>query len=197
MIHLLISLIMLPFTLLGVGIRLLFGVLGISTHVLLWPLKIFARHTVLCLVVAGVLILYLALKKDPHSLDTLKPAPKVEQTVKTPKGVAPIIERVEKEEDGDSAFATDTYAMMSEPERAAYSKNTFHPRQALNRRYFACTFLHEQRPDEILHAQVMFRDHGAQPWRAAQTARANRQYKWVGCHRRLSSGLRCICHATY
>jgi hypothetical protein len=121
MIHLLISLIMLPFTLLGVGIRLLFGVLGISTHVLLWPLKIFARHTVLCLVVAGVLILYLALKKDPHSLDTLKPAPKVEQTVKTPKGVAPIIERVEKEEDGDSAFATDTYAMMSEPERAAYS----------------------------------------------------------------------------
>jgi surface antigen len=100
-------------------------VLGISTHVLLWPLKIFARHTVLCLVVAGVLILYLALKKDPHSLDTLKPAPKVEQTVKTPKGVAPIIERVEKEEDGDSAFATDTYAMMSEPERAAYSKNFY------------------------------------------------------------------------
>lgn len=121
MIHLLFSLIFLPFTLLGVGIRLLFGVFGISTHILLIPLKIFARHTVLCLVVLGLLILYFAVKKDPHSLDTLKPAPKVERAAKTPKGVAPIIERVEKVEDGDSSFATDTYAMMNPQERAAYS----------------------------------------------------------------------------
>ena len=121
MIHLLFSIIFLPFTLLGVGIRMLFGVLGISTHILLIPLKIFARHTVLCLAVAAVLIVYLAVKKDPHSLDTLKPAPKVERAAKTPKGAPAIIEPVDKIEDGDSAFATDTYAMMNEQERAAYS----------------------------------------------------------------------------
>ena len=125
MIHLLFSLIFLPFTLLGIGIRLLFGLLGLSTHILLIPLKIFARHTVLCLVVAGILILYLAVKKDPHSLDTLKPAPKIERAAKTSKGAAPVIERVEKEEDGDSAFATDTYATMNDFERAAYSKNFY------------------------------------------------------------------------
>lgn len=118
----LFNLILLPFTLIGVGIRLLFGVLGISTHILLIPLKIFARHTVLCIAVLGALILYFAVKSDPHSLDTLKPAPKAAKTVKTTNGVAPLIEPVEKIEDGDSAFATDTYAMMSEPERAAYSQ---------------------------------------------------------------------------
>lgn len=121
MIHLLFSLILLPFTLLGVGIRMLFGVLGISTHILLIPLKIFARHTVLCLAVLAVVIVYFAVKKDPHSLDTLKPAPKAERTAKTPNGVPPIIEPVEKLEDGDSSFATDTYAMMTPQERAAYS----------------------------------------------------------------------------
>lgn len=122
MIHLIFSIIFLPLTLLGVGIRMLFGLLGISTHILLIPLKIFARHTVLCLAVAAVIILYLAVKKDPHSLDTLKPAPKVERAAKTPKGAAPIIQQVTKVEDGDSAFATDTYAMMNEQERAAYSR---------------------------------------------------------------------------
>lgn len=121
----LFNLILLPFTLLGIGIRLLFGLLGLSTHILLWPLKIFARHTVLCLVVAAALILYFAVKKDPHSLDALKPAPKVERPAGNAKGTPTAIEPVSKVEDGDSAFATDTYAMMTAPERAAYSKNFY------------------------------------------------------------------------
>ncbi len=119
----LLHLIMLPFTLLRMG----FGLLGISTHILLFPLKIIARHTIACIVIAGVLILYFALKKEPHALDTLKPASVAEQGAPRGKGknTPPLIQPVTKYEDGDSVFATDAYAMMSDPERLAYSQNFY------------------------------------------------------------------------
>lgn len=116
------NLLMLPFTLLGMVFRLF----GISTHIFtrlaILPLKIFARHTVLCLVIAAAVILYFALKKDPHAVDGLKPqaAPKITQA-KQPKGAPPLIQTVTKRENGDSAFATDTYAIMTDEERAYYS----------------------------------------------------------------------------
>ncbi len=121
----LFNLLMLPFTLL----RMAFGLLGISTHILkaflIFPLKIFARHTVLCLIVIAAVILHLALKKDPHAVDSLKPAmvPQEKQlkASRQPKNAPPLIQAVKKYEDGDSAFATDTYAIMTEPERAYYS----------------------------------------------------------------------------
>ncbi|MDX2095395.1 MAG: hypothetical protein SFW64_05610, partial [Alphaproteobacteria bacterium] len=116
--HILFSLLTLPFVLL----RMAFGLFGISTHLLLFPLRMFARHTVLFLVVGGVLILYFAVKSDPHSLDTLKPAPKAERPAKNAKGAPIVIEPITKVENGDSAFATDTYTMMTDPERAAYSR---------------------------------------------------------------------------
>jgi surface antigen len=112
------GLIMLPFTLL----RMAFGLLGISTHLLMFPVKVFARHTVLCLVIAAIVILYLALKKDPHAVDSLKPKPASERQAKAqPKGAIPLIQPVTKTEDGDSAFATDTYNLMTDEERAIYS----------------------------------------------------------------------------
>lgn len=117
MFHLLFALITLPFTILGS----LLGLLGLSTRIFLFPLKIFARHTVLCLVVIGGVILYYAFKSDPHALDTLKPAPKENVQAKA-KSPAPIIEPVSKHEDGDSSFATDLYASMTEPERNYYSR---------------------------------------------------------------------------
>ena len=116
------SLLMLPFTLL----RILFGLLGISTHILMMPLKFFARHTILCIVLIVVLILYLALKKDPHAVDDLKPKPAAErQTKNLPKGAMPVVQQVTKTEDGNSAFSTDTYAIMSDQERAMYSQNFY------------------------------------------------------------------------
>ncbi len=130
MFGLIFTLIMLPFTLLFVGIRIVFGLLGVSTHVLthalMIPLKIFARHTVLCLILIAILILYLALKKDPHAIDDLKPKPAAERQAKNlPKGVAAVVQPVTKIEDGDSAFATDTYVTMSDQERAVYSQNFY------------------------------------------------------------------------
>ncbi len=121
MIHLILTVLMLPFVLIRMGM----GLLGISTHVLLIPLKIFARHTVLCLVIIAIAILYFALKKDPHAVDNLKPKEKTERQAKAPKGPVPLVEPVTIREDGDSAFATDTYALMSEPERTNYSKNFY------------------------------------------------------------------------
>ncbi|MES2983721.1 MAG: RT0821/Lpp0805 family surface protein [Pseudomonadota bacterium] len=119
MFHLLFAIIFLPFTLL----RMLFGLFGISTALLLFPLKFFARNTVLCLIVAAGVILYLAIKKDPT---VLKPAPQQDRQASAPQQGAPIlIEPVSKYEDGDSAFATDVYNTMTDPERATYS-NVFY-----------------------------------------------------------------------
>lgn len=116
------SLLALPFTLL----RIVFGLFGVSTHILtrllLLPLKIFARHTVLCIVLAAALILYIAIKKDPHAIDTMKPVPAAgKQARPTPNGTPPVIEPVGKRENGDSIFATDSYSLMSDQERAYYS----------------------------------------------------------------------------
>lgn len=107
----------LPFTLLGS----LMGLFGLSTRILLFPLKIFARHTVACLIIAALVILYLAIKKDPRSLDQLKPAPAPGNQSQQVKGAPPIIEPVAKRENGDSKFATDLYASMTDPERQQYS----------------------------------------------------------------------------
>ncbi|MFM9890138.1 MAG: hypothetical protein ACKVOE_05775 [Rickettsiales bacterium] len=127
--NILFSLLLLPFTLLGAAVRLVFGLLGISTHILLWPLKIFARHTVLCLVIFAAVILVVALKRDPHAADPLKPAAIVQKQVqpiaRANNSPAPVIEAVTKRENGDSKFAADLYAMMTDPERVAYSQNFY------------------------------------------------------------------------
>ena len=120
MFSLLIHIILLPFTL----VRMVFGLLGISTHILMVPLKIFARHTVLCLIVIAIVILYLAVRKNPATLNELKPAQTAAQDKQAkdgPKGAAPLIEPVARKEDGDSAFATDVYATMTDVERNYYS----------------------------------------------------------------------------
>lgn len=104
-------LIFLPFTLIGMA----FGLLGISTKIFLLPLKIVVKNLKFFLIVGVVLGLYLALKREPQSLDTLKPAPG------TPKEQGQRVEPVAKEEDGDSAFATDLYQTMSASERQYYS----------------------------------------------------------------------------
>src|SRR5262249_55773537 len=69
----------------------------------------------------AAVILYFALKKDPHAVDSLKPNQTTQQAALPRKGQPPIIQPVTKRENGDSAFAADLYAMMSDPERTYYS----------------------------------------------------------------------------
>ena len=116
----LFRLIFLPFVLVG----MLFSLLGISTRIFLFPLKILARHTIACVVIAGILILFFALKNDPRPLDELKPAP-AESRTKTKNGAPPVIEQVSKYENGDSAFSADLYNNMTDIERAQYSKTFY------------------------------------------------------------------------
>lgn len=140
----LFSLITLPFVL----IRMAFGLLGISTHILMIPLKIFARHTVLCLIIAAVLILYFAIKSDPRSVDSLKPDPtRTKQAKEQPKGAPPVIQEATKQEDGDSVFATDTYVMMTDAERMEYSKNFYNIMRTV--------------PDGDSHTWAYFNIHGS------------------------------------
>lgn len=117
MIGALFKIIFLPFVLINV----LFGLLGISTRILLIPLKILARHTVACVAIAGILILFFALKNDPTPLTQLKPAP-AESRTKTKNGAPPLVEQVAKYEDGDSVFSADLYMNMTDIERQQYSK---------------------------------------------------------------------------
>lgn len=108
----------LPFGLLGS----LLGLLGLSTRILLLPLKIFARNTLLCLVLIGVAILYFALKSNPNAVNELKPIPQDKQAKAPRKGEIPLIEKATKFEDGNSNFATDVYRTMTDDERAQYSR---------------------------------------------------------------------------
>lgn len=114
----LFRILLLPFTLIGMA----FALFGVSTRVLLLPLRFVARNPVLSIVLVVGLILYLAIKREPHSLDQLKPAPAQDRQAKAPAGGAPpLVEPVSKIEDGDSAFATDVYATMTDEERRYYS----------------------------------------------------------------------------
>jgi hypothetical protein len=113
----LFRLILLPFTLF---ISLL-GLLGVSSRILLLPLRIFARNTVACLVIAAAVILYFALKNDPRPLNDMKAAPAESRKGNQPKGLPPVVEPVTKYEDGDSVFSADLYPLMTEMERAQYS----------------------------------------------------------------------------
>lgn len=100
--------------------------LGISTAMLWMPfrfvLKMFARHTVAFLVGLVLLILFFYLRGSNEKLPALTPtaAPR-----KAAGKNAPLIEPVRKTEDGDSNFATDLYASMTDQERVDYSKNYY------------------------------------------------------------------------
>lgn len=124
--HLIIFLLSIPFMLVHLVMTLVGMAIHFFMHIMIIPLRFFARHTLLCIVIAIVLILYFAIKKDPHSVDSLKPTPVAEKQAKDlPKGAIPVIEPVMKKEDGDSIFATDTYQIMNDMERKVYSQNYY------------------------------------------------------------------------
>ncbi len=114
----LFRLIFLPFTLLGS----LLGLVGISTRIFLFPLKFFARNTMLCLLLIGAFILYQALKSNPNVINEMKPLPQDKQAKALPKGALPLIDQPTKFEDGNSRFATDVYKTMTDEERENYSR---------------------------------------------------------------------------
>lgn len=117
-------------SLIGLAIALLFlplRLLNLALATILLPVKIIIRLLtrnlfLLAVLIIGVLM-YKALHNSRATLPQLTPATlPQEQTM--PKGVV-IVQPVAKREDGDSAFATDLYAIMAEPERITYSQNYY------------------------------------------------------------------------
>ena len=123
------GLVSLACTLLFLPLRLL----GVTTTMLWMPfyilLRLFARHTVAFLVVVGLIIAFFYFRHNTEKLPELTPVPA--QTASVQKGPIPLIEPVRKKEDGDSSFATDLYATMTEQERIQYSKNYYYAMSAM------------------------------------------------------------------
>jgi hypothetical protein len=118
MIHLLLSLIFLPLRIAGFAFTLLL----IPVRIIL---KLFIRNLWMLAILVVIVVLYVAFQqsKPPRQLT---PAP-IQQQAAQPGQQRPIvIDPVMKREDGNSAFALDLYANMTELERAYYSQLFFH-----------------------------------------------------------------------
>jgi surface antigen len=108
-------------------INLVLGAIGAALSLLLLPfrivLKLVVRNFVLFLILLGVLFLYrsCATSSGPTMVQPSAPAP-VSAAKKNPANNHGKIDTVRRREDGDSAFATDLYSSMTDPERNHYSQ---------------------------------------------------------------------------
>jgi hypothetical protein len=117
----LFRLIGLPFVLLGS----LLGLLGLSSRILLMPLRLIVRNPLLALAAIGGLAIYLTFAGGSGTVKpstSLAPLQGDKQAPDLPKGAVPIIEKASKFEDGNSSFATDLYKTMTDLERQQYSR---------------------------------------------------------------------------
>lgn len=110
MIGMALALVLLPLRLIGLPFTI---ITGFITHFV----RFMMRHVWLVILVVLVIIFMVSGKKSDHQLRELTPA----------KSGAPpgAVEAVTKHEDGDSAFATDLYALMTDDERGQYSRNYY------------------------------------------------------------------------
>ena len=118
------SLISLAFTLLFLPLKLIripfamgAGSLGIVFHLI-------TRHLFLVILLFFSFFIYLQFRDTKPSLPQLVPAPPANPAPQTGQGI-PIVQPVRKRENGDSNFATDLYATMTDPERASYSQQFY------------------------------------------------------------------------
>lgn len=110
------GIILLPLRLLGIPMAIIGGIV----HFLM-------RNLFIVLVVIATILVYRSCTSDHTggSMNQVKPAYRTPKQAKN-RGNGPIIiNPVTVVEDGDSAFATDVYATMSDEERAAYSQTFF------------------------------------------------------------------------
>lgn len=120
------------FSLIGLAITLALLPLKLAKipiKLALLPVRMFIKNPVMMLILLAVAFLYLSVKNSDPALPTIKP-------VSMPSGggggarvngkTGPIlIEKVKKHQDGDSSFAADLYAEMTEDERLQYSRNFY------------------------------------------------------------------------
>lgn len=123
---LLLGILLLPLRLASLALRLALLPLKFIPLIftLAWlPVALITRNLFVLILVIVVLVIYIIFKNSDGKLENLtpSPAPVVQMQNAPGNGRAPVIEAVRKQEDGDSAFATDLYATMTTPERGYYS----------------------------------------------------------------------------
>ena len=109
----------LAFTLLLLPLKLLPTLFSLAW----FPVGLITRNLFLVIIIGVVLVIYIIFKTSDGKLENItpSPAPVVQMQEGPANGKAPVIDPVLKQENGDSAFATDLYATMTTPERAYYS----------------------------------------------------------------------------
>jgi surface antigen len=107
----------------GLPLRIAFGVFSLFLTILTVPLRILMRNLWLMVILVVVAFLYYEYQKSAPPTQ-VTPA-KAERSERRGKNEPPVVEAVRKHEDGNSAFATDLYALMTEQERSYYSQFFF------------------------------------------------------------------------
>ena len=136
------------FTLITLPIRIAMMAVRIAINLAMIPVKLVLRHPfAIILIVAAVLVLAYCSNKEQESARNQLPKaapgitvdPQLQGAARTPARTKPQrVDPVLKYEDGNSAFAKDLYAAMTQPERAYYSQlffwamNTLGNNQAYN-----------------------------------------------------------------
>jgi surface antigen len=108
------TLLFLPFRIMRMGLGLVLLPVRIVVHLL-------TRNIFLLGIMVIAVVLYAAIRSSSHNLPELTPATAQPQM----KNGQVLVDPVRKKEDGDSAFATDLYATMTDAERAAYSQHYY------------------------------------------------------------------------
>ena len=101
--------------------------IGVPLAIVMLPIRLIMHNLPLVMIVIVTIVVYRAFtgEHSGSSMNQLRPAVSAPKQAKN-RGNGPIIiNPVTKVEDGDSAFATDVYATMSDEERAAYSSAFF------------------------------------------------------------------------
>lgn len=110
----------LAFTLITLPLRLLGLPLAAGSLTLRIIIRFIARNLFLVLAILAVVFAYRSWNRSSPNLPQLTPAPAAPRAA-APANAPNHIDTVTLQEDGDSNFATDTYAMMNELERKYYS----------------------------------------------------------------------------
>ena len=113
--------------------NLFFGIFGALTRLLWFPISLVMHNFFLVLIIVAGLFIYHEIKVSDDVAPTAAPAvpPTADRSqqlaVQLAPGTKPVyIDPVMKTENGDSDFATDLYAAMTDEERAYYSQVFFY-----------------------------------------------------------------------
>lgn len=104
--------------------RIIFNLIRLGLRLLLLPIFILSRNLFLVILLVIIVVIYMAFQ-DATPPSQVTPGSAVQREQPRSKSSEILIEAVRKREDGNSAFSTDLYAMMTPEEQGYYSQIFF------------------------------------------------------------------------